>query len=358
MTGTRPPAVDGRRRAEGQFYLPELPRLLPYAYHPKAAQIEFRSNGWVRRFLADCFADEQELLKYLRQRNGLYGSLTVPTADEAHALNVVDFYQFVTVIDDLAMDPTALGASQRRLGEEFARILEDFTAGAEPDPGFPYGCAACDLWRRIGPGLSPRQADRFSAALRTFLDGTASEFPLRRAGAVPDYASYMTWRPHSFGFDFMTLLTEYAIGVDMSPFVDEPSLRELHAHGVRQLILVNDLLSWRTEHSRQDTVNALRVLCQHEGLTLQQTVNRVCRLVEYHERSYLAAREAVCRGPLGTRADVRTYLDGLDRLIGGSQEFEYLTPRYFGDGYVWDGATSGWISLAAPVARLSEGRQR
>jgi len=40
-----------------EFYLPELPRLLPFAYHPKAAQIEFASNGWVRRMLGTCFGN-------------------------------------------------------------------------------------------------------------------------------------------------------------------------------------------------------------------------------------------------------------------------------------------------------------
>lgn len=99
-------------------------------------------------------------------------------------------------------------------------------------------------------------------------------------------------------------------------------------------------------------MTAVRTLVERQGLGLQPAVNRLCELVEHHERSYIAARNAVLDGPLGRRADVRTYLSGLDHLMGGSQEFEYLTPRYFGDGSVWDGTTSGWIDLDAPVTRF------
>jgi Terpene synthase family 2, C-terminal metal binding len=124
----------------------------------------------------------------------------------------------------------------------------------------------------------------------------------------------------------------------------------VHHHAMRQLILVNDLLSLRKE--RGDPMNAVRVLCCHGGLTLQRAVDRVCELVGLHERAYIAARDAVRHGPFGARADVRGYLDGLDHLLAGSQEYEYLTPRYFGDGSVWDGSTSGWISLTDPIARF------
>jgi hypothetical protein len=81
-------------------------------------------------------------------------------------------------------------------------------------------------------------------------------------------------------------------------------------------------------------------------------VDRLCELVGHHERGYLAARDDLLAGRHGDSADVRAYLSGLDHLIGGSQEFEYLTPRYFGDGAAWDGSTYGWLSLTAPVAHF------
>jgi len=350
-----PVAADGAGAAE-EFFLPELPRLLPFAYHPRAAQIEFQSNDWVCRFLGACFASEQALLAFLRQRNGFYGPLTVPAADQERARNIADFYHFVTVVDDATADRSASGVGHHQVRAAFDRIMTGF--GTDPDSDsdtgedFPYGRAAADLWRRISPALTPAQAMRFRASLHNFLRGAACELPYRLTGTAPDLDTYLALRGDSFGFDFMLLLTEYALAVDMTEVTTAPEFAVLHTHAVRQLILVNDVLSWRREYALHDSINAVRVLCRHDGLTLQQAVDALCRLIEQHERAYIAARDAIRQDPLGTDADVLAYLDGLDHLIGGSQEFEYLTPRYFGDGYVWDGTTSGWLSLTAPVARF------
>jgi hypothetical protein len=343
-------------RVDEVFYLPELPRLLPYAYHPQAARIEIASNGWVRRLLGDCFPSEQELLRFLRQRNGLYGPLTVPTAPEDRARDIADWYQFVTVIDSFVSDRAALGASQDGARKVFAQIMADFHGGARSDEltaeEFGYGRAARDLWRRMSPGLSSAQVGRLAAGLEDFLRGCATEIRAKLEDDVPDYETCMTVREDSFGCAFLKLLTEYGAGVDMTEHATSPEFIAVHTHAMRQLILVNDVLSWRKEQADDDIMTTVRVLCRRDGLELQQAVTELCRLIEYHENAYMAARDHVLDGPLGARADVRGYLAGLDYLIGGSQEFEYLTPRYFGDGFVWDGTTSGWISLTAPVARF------
>jgi hypothetical protein len=332
------------------FFLPPLPRLLPVAYHPKAAQIEFQSNGWVRHFLAECFAGEQDVLRLLRTRVGLYGPLIAPTADEKRVLDLADFYHFVGLIDNVAADHSGLGATRHGAREMFDRILADFSAGTGTDEKSPYGRAAADLWRRISSGLTPHQVDRFKPALEAFLSGIAAELPFQLTGKGPDYDTYIAIRIDSFGCDFIMLLTEYALAVDLTDCRAAEEFQEMHAHAMRQLILVNDVLSLRKEHG--DPMNAVRVRCAQDGLTLQQSVDRICEMAEHHERAYIAARDVVRRGPFGLRADVRAYLDGLDHLLAGSQEFEYLTPRYFGDGSVWDGTTSGWVSLTAPVARI------
>lgn len=123
------------------FFLPELPRSLPVAYHPKAAQIEFASNGWVRAQLGECFATEEDLLFFLRQRNGIYGPLTVPDAEDQRARNIADWYQYVTVIDIFVSDRSDLGANDGKAREVFARIMGVFHGGEEPTEEFPYGRA-------------------------------------------------------------------------------------------------------------------------------------------------------------------------------------------------------------------------
>ncbi|CAO5153942.1 hypothetical protein FAIPA1_170023 [Frankia sp. AiPs1] len=349
-----------------EFFLPELPRTLPFRYHPKAAQIEFASNGWVREYLADCFASESELLFFLRQRNGLYGPLTIPDAGAGRARDVADWYQFVTVIDTFVSDRTGLGADLDDALAVFGSIVSDFipdqipgqirgrpraTAADEPRVDqVAYGRAARDLWRRISAGLSRAQTQRLVTALADFLRGCATEIDTKLAGAVPDYETCLAVRLDSFGCDFIELMTEYGAEVDLSDLRTE--LAEVHDHCRRQMIIVNDLLSWRKEHAQDDPMTVVRVLVEHDGLPLQAAVDRLCELVAWHEREYTRTRDALLAGPLGARADVRAYLGAVDLLMGGSQEFEYLTPRYFGDGAVWDGSTSGWIDLHAPVTRF------
>jgi hypothetical protein len=350
--GTAPPARDGDGTEVVEFFIPELPRLLPVAYHPKAAQIEFCSNAWVCRMLESCFADERALLAFLRQRNGLYGSLTVPTATEERAQNIADFYQFVTVVDDAGADRSTVGAGHDRARAAFARIMTAFGPEGDVDDDFSYARAAADLWRRIAPHLTDPQVQRFRDSLEANLRASGTELSYRSTGTVPDLDTYLTLRVDSFGFPFIVLLTEYGAAVDMTGLHPTPDFVALHRHAVRQMILINDVLSWRKEHALHDTMNAIRVLRAHRGLTLQQAVDTACGQAEHHETEYIAVRNRIRGGPLGARADVRTYLDALDHMIGGSQEFEYLTPRYYGDGYVWDGSTSGWISLTAPVTRF------
>src|ERR1700761_9316444 len=166
------------------FHLPELPRLLPVGYHPRAAAIEFASNGWVRHWLSDCFAGEEDLLRFLRQRNGLYGSLTVPEAPERRAQDISDWYQYVPVNDSFVPARSAPGADTGKAGELFGQLVAGFDG--EPQ-GVGYGPAAQDLWRRIGPGLSEAQRDRFRSSLAAFLRGCATEIPAKLDDAVPDY---------------------------------------------------------------------------------------------------------------------------------------------------------------------------
>ncbi|SFC54195.1 terpene synthase family protein [Streptomyces aidingensis] len=348
-----------------EFFLPPLPRLLPVGYHPDAARIEFASNGWVRRMLEPCFDSEESLLLFLRQRNGLYGPLTVPYAEPARAQNIADWYQFVTVIDSFVSDESALGADHVAAADAFAAVVADLRGGergggerggGERGAGTAsvYGRAAQDLWRRLTAGMTIRQTERLAASLAAFLRGCTEEIRSKLAARVLDFEACMRVRVDSFGCEFLELLTEYAAGVDMSEPAADGVFEEVHHHGMRQLILVNDLLSWRKEYAQRDTMTTVRVLCEAEGLPLQDAVDRLCALVEHHERAYIAARDRLLSGPHGRTGEVRAYLSGLDHLIGGSQEFEYLTPRYFGDGAVWDGSTSGWLSLTAPVARFRD----
>ncbi|GIJ29519.1 hypothetical protein Vqi01_46810 [Micromonospora qiuiae] len=333
-----------------EFFLPELPRLLPVGYHPKAAQIEIASNGWVRRCMGGCFASEDDLMCFLRQRNGLYGPLVVPDAEEDRAQNVADWYQFIAALERLAADRPADEAAHH-----VSQVVQEIVVGPQSGSGdepSPYGCAARSLWSRISVGLTGAQVQRFAKIVEMVANRHVPELALPSAspGERLGLQDRMAARVSQHGCGFLELLTEYAAGVDMSEFIGSPVLAETHEHTRWHLILVRDLLSWRRLHDQPGQLTAIRILLEEDGLPLQAAVNRLCELIEYHERAYITARSRILAAPVGNRADVRAYLIGLDQLIAGNQEHEHLTSRNLGDGAVWDGTTCGWLSLDTPVA--------
>ncbi|MDG6110109.1 hypothetical protein Daura_20995 [Dactylosporangium aurantiacum] len=323
------------------LYLPELPRLIPVAYHANAVQLETASNNWVRRFLGDCFAGEEELLRFLRQRNGLYGPLTVPEGEPAKVLCVSDWYQLVNAIE-------AIGAGSL-LGGVVAGVKDGAGAG---QPGSAYLDAARDLFGRIVVGLSQAQRQRLDQGLAALHAEVVSPVPALPSTDVPDLDTCLDRRAARMRYRVLGLLTEFAAEVDMTPFIGAHEFQQLHAHACRQMIIVSDLLSYRTAQRKTTPMNAVRLLNERDGLPLQDAVDRLCALVEHHERAYIAARSRILASPLGNHPDTRVYLVGMDHLVAGSQEFAYITPRHFGDGAVWDGTRSGWYSVDEPVTRL------
>src|SRR5690606_7291320 len=121
----------------------------------------------------------EALLTYLRQRNGIYGPLTVPYADQVRAQNIADWYQFVTVIDSFVSDSSRLGADHTAAREVFAAVMADVGpdghGSTDGTATTAYGRAALDLWRRIGPGMSRRQVARLVRSLDAFLRGCGTE---------------------------------------------------------------------------------------------------------------------------------------------------------------------------------------
>jgi hypothetical protein len=330
------------------FFFPRMSRRLPVAYHPMAAATEFWSNGWVRRWLGDTFAGEADLFAFLRQRDALYAALVAPHTDGARLRNLAAWFQFVSAVDDHYTSRSAIGASHRTARQVWTATIGIFRSGLPADDNEsygPYGRAVLDLWRRISPDLTEAQRQRLVSSLEAYLRGCTTEVPIRLTDEVLDYETYMSVRQESFGVDFCGLLTEYACGVDMTNLIALPEFIELAVEQMRHHILFNDLVSLRKEYLNGDAMNAVTVVQHHEGLGLQAATDKVGELVDQHETAFISKRDQILAGHHGRSPDTRAYLDGLSYMLGGAQEFQYSSPRYWGDGFVWDGTTSGWVSL-------------
>jgi hypothetical protein len=114
-------------------------------------------------------------------------------------------------------------------------------------------------------------------------------------------------------------------------------------YGLEHIALVNDLLSFRSEHYAGDYMNAVAMLHATEGLTLQGCVDYICPLINERETAFIEA----CRA-LGLTTGHRTmndYLRAWAWAIAGNQHWHHIANRYHGDHFQWNGLKSGTVTL-------------
>jgi hypothetical protein len=332
---------------EQEFFLPELPQGLPCLFHPDTPWMEAESNGWIRQFMAGCYPSMTALMLFLQQRNAVFGALVSPLASRERARGIIDFYQYVTVFDDMCGAGTRVGSDPELYNRVRDRLVGAFSE-TTPRDDHPLILGGLDLLRRLSEGMSPAQQQRLIRSVTDFGKGIEWEVFSRNRGHHLGIPEYLRIRYPVFGGDFILLLAEYAAEVDMSSCQEVETVSRLAIH---HLIAVNDLFSYRKEILRHDSVNLVAIL--RSVRSLQEAVQETVSLIERYEREYMSERDRLLSGPLGSQGDVRSYLRCLDHLLGGNKVFHLLTPRYFGPGYVWDGTTSGWFSLKDPTTHLS-----
>jgi hypothetical protein len=160
----------------------------------------------------------------------------------------------------------------------------------------------------------------------------------------------MSTRRDSVGGKMYFVLVEYGLLIDLAEDLPGPlpgagALGELIGSTLDYLILTNDLFSFRAECAKDDYVNAVAAVIVQDALSLQGAIDKVCEVADEYEEDFLARREAILRSPLGRRSDVRAYVEVLGSMMSGNLRWSYLTPRYHGTGHVWNGATSGTVTL-------------
>jgi hypothetical protein len=94
-----------------------------------------------------------------------------------------------------------------------------------------------------------------------------------------------------------------------------------------------------------DYVNAVAVLTIHGNLNLQEAIDHICQLLHDAESQFFARSSALVERFPRFEAILRPYLAALGHYMSGLLHWARITTRYHGPGYVWNGLTSGVMTL-------------
>ncbi|WP_328868879.1 terpene synthase family protein [Streptomyces sp. NBC_00287] len=335
-----PPDVSQLLERMGSFYLPPLPMRIPVRIHPEKARLEVMAWQWSRDFL--CFDDERVGERYLDSTME-WSEFITPDWEFDTALLAVEWTCTLFLYDDLSRRSTLARAFVEAAPPGRFVAAEGWLARAVED-----------LWRRSTRTASPSAARRLEAALREFFRGCLKELPLRtRVGALrwQGWQTYLRMRRETIGMPVFMALAQVGHGPEVA---DEAFTACRAAANLvnDHVTLTNDVFSVRKELCSGDCVNGVVAWALHHGTGLQQAVDEACTLIDEKEREFLAERDRVsARFPHAAE-----YLDRLGHIISGNQHWNYITPRYHGEGYIWNGLKSGFVELSADRTVMRSGR--
>jgi hypothetical protein len=132
--------------------------------------MEAESNGWIRQFMAGCYPSMTALILFLQQRNAVFGALVSPLATRERARGIIDFYQYVTVFDDMCGAGTQVGSNPGLYSRVRGRLVGAFSETTSRDD-HPFILGGLDLLRRLNEGMSSAQQQRLIKSVADFGKG-------------------------------------------------------------------------------------------------------------------------------------------------------------------------------------------
>lgn len=330
-------------------YLPQLSLILPVKCHPAVSELTEGSEQWIRENLLVGYPAEQDEL--LEQASALFGCLCYPTAKTAQARTICDFMAWLFAQDFfLNHDPEAAGGSESAaisIFSDFMGILRGDRSAIPQNNMGTYEVSLSEVWGRIDNlAAGKAQRERLIESVHSYLRGAATEVGKRVQDEVFTLEEYMKVRRESVGGIMCLRFAEFGTGFDLSEqFAASSHLDELTRIANEHFIFCNDLFSFRFEYYKGDYMNAVIVLMSDKGRSAQEAVYEVCDAVEAREREFVYKREQVLSSALASDPGVRAYIDAVSYFLAGNTRWSYVTPRYHGRGYIWNGLTAAKLTL-------------
>ncbi|KAI9460024.1 isoprenoid synthase domain-containing protein [Russula earlei] len=329
------------------FVLPDLVSHCSFSltYHDDGDAIAADSLDWILSFSPHFSQDKVAAMRGLQA-----GELTAYCYNNCTSprLRVVsDFMNYLFHLDDvsdgfLARDAEGLanwvmnafewpddyrpvrgqrGGIQENNAAKLAR--EGSSRGARVSPSF---------WSRCIRDCAPAVQQRFKSHMQMFFQAVQQQALCRADGIVSDLETYIDMRRDTSGCKPVFDLIEYSLDLELPDAVIEHPVIAALNQGANDLVTwSNDLFSYNVEQSRGDTHNMVCVFMIHDGLGLQQAVDRIGEMCKQTIDAFVRNRERVPSWGDRVDEDVKLYVNGLQEWIVGSLHWSFMTTRYFGD---------------------------
>ncbi|PLW66816.1 hypothetical protein GQS52_07665 [Streptomyces sp. SCUT-3] len=305
------------RYRDAAFQLPDVPSWLPPERHHDAAAIERHCNDLARAGLVGHFGNEDAAERFLARRLPLRAALCYPRTLDDRAAGLASLAVPTALADEAFRAPGVRDDPERAavLRDRLLSVLDDVA----PPAGFALGRLLYTALSRTTPRMPPAVARRYRQAHRETVECSLHEAAEGHDDTVLDFATYLGVRRTHHAAHRAAVLTEYAIGVDLTRELSEsPALAAARDLAVDHLTLVDELFSFPEECRAPRSVSAVWVFVAHEGRTVQGAVDKLAGLVAAAEEDFAETCARVLHGPLGERGDVLLYLRELGHLMSGN----------------------------------------
>ncbi|MFJ1869458.1 terpene synthase family protein [Streptomyces sp. NPDC088097] len=332
-----------------QFHLPELAQRFSCDYHPDYHAIVRSNEQWVVQSLYA--GDTDRARASLNCLTGLMICTGYPQGDRDRMLDICQLSEWWFLIDD---EFTHILSDQRIPEQDrpplARRYLDDMWSLVLGEPATTSPAWSPDavraLFKRIRSRLEPAAFDRMLTAFATWQqDGLTTEQQTPDISAL-DLPAYLQIRRDSTACTSYATITEYVLDIEIPPqTLNHPLVQEYQRTIMNCWILPSDLFSFRKECFHGDHTNAVCLLRRTQQLSLQEAVDTLASHQAESQEQALDLYAQIAATPLGTSGDLLTYLATLQQIEAATQRWCYMTPRYHGDGFHWNGALSGTMTL-------------
>lgn len=319
----------GRLTTGMPYTIPALRCRLESRRHPLYdSEIPQQANAWLRPYVLDFFGEDETATPKTdglrRQWIAYWGAWCYPTLRADRFFACMVWMEVGAMLDDVFAAPEVREdpGVGLRIRDDYLTVLRGGTC--PPNRYTRILTAALQATAPYGPTSI---IERMKEGIADVIEQGCRE----NHDVYDDIESYLKDRDLCVFGDWLTDMGEWGLGIDLSQTLTTNSdLREQRALVMRHWSLVNDLYSFPKEIEAGENMNSVLLLMRLEGLTLQQSIDRVAAMTDQTEEDFVAGRDRLLENAADVPPDVINYLAELEHMISGNLRFHLWSSRYHG----------------------------
>ncbi|MCA2215081.1 terpene synthase family protein [Jidongwangia harbinensis] len=304
--------------------------VFPYQVHVDVERARAHLTDWAGR---TGLVGEAARRRFEKADFGWFAAMVYPTADRTGLYLTADWFAWLFMVDD-QLDDGAEGRDPDRLRTVFDGMRAVLTGAGPatapvPAPGVAIS-SLVDLWGRTAPLQTPRWRRRFTGHLTECLTTAATwEAGNRRAGVVPDPATYIRKRRHTGAIYVCMDLIDVVSSLDVPDAVyDSAPFRAALDAASDVVCWTNDVYSLEKERALGEVHNLVHVLQHHHGWDTGTALDRTCAAIADRIDEFRRAEERLLAGRPEHAEVLARYTAGMRSWMRGNLDWSSRTRRY------------------------------